>query len=161
VPNGNPEFRLNEQEAWFAKIAKPISLFVAQHGLVLDKYYREVPSWDLRFGHPLGGSASIQIMNAGVVARICTVWHLDDYDKFTRFLHWRDPVDVELDSESIFQTLAEELRAILATPLDNWTKVATGCEESWSGFSTAQFESMGPTYPIPKSLSASNTKGAR
>ena len=114
MPNGDPNFDLDEQEEWFGRIAIPIQDFVAKYGLVLDKYYHDGPSWDLRFGHPQGGNASIQVMNAGDVARLSTVWYLDDYDQFARCLHWREPVDVELDSDSISRALVNELEAILA-----------------------------------------------
>ena len=152
MPNGDPNFNLDEQEKWFGRIAKPIKNFVAEHGLALDKYYHDGASWDLRFGHPLGGNASIQVMNAANVARFSTVWYLDDYDQFTRFLHWRDPVDVKLDPGSISRALLDELEGIIATPLGKWTKVATGYEREWGRYSKAQFEAMGPSYPLPTSL---------
>ena len=151
MPNGDPNFDLDAQEEWFGRIATPIKDFVAERGLVLDKYYHDGPSWDLRFGHPLGGSASIQVMNAGDVARFSTVWYLDDYDQFTRFLHWRDPIDVELDADSISRALLDELEAILATPLGKWTKTATGYKREWGRYSKAQFEAMAPSYPVPTS----------
>lgn len=149
MPNGDPNFDRDEQEEWFGRIATPIQNFVAGHGLVLDKYYHDGPSWDLRFGHPLGGTTSIHVMNAGAVARIITSWHLDDYDQFTRFLHWRDPIDVELDSDAISRALLDELEAILATPLGQWTEIATGYKREWGRYSKAQFEAMGPSYPLP------------
>ena len=149
MPNGDPEFNLVEQDQWFGRIATPINDFVDAHGLVLDKYYHDVPSWDLRFGHPRGGNASIQVMNAGDVARFCTVWYYDDYDQFTRYLHWRDPIDVSLDSDSISSALRDELEAILAIPLGQWTEAATGYRLEWGRYSKAQFEAMGPSYPLP------------
>lgn len=149
MPNGDPCFNLDEQEKWFSRIAAPIRKFVSEHGLVLDKYYHDGPSWDLRFGHPLGGNASIQVMNAGDVARFSTVWYLDDYDQFTRFLHWRDPIDVKLDPDAISKALLDELEAILATPFGNWTKIATGYKEEWGMYSKPQFEAMGPSHPVP------------
>ena len=152
MPNGDPKFNLDEQEKWFGRIAAPIKSFVAGHGLVLDKYYHDGAGWDLRFGHPRGGNASIQVMNAGDVARFSTVWYLVDYDQFTLFLHWRDPIDVKLDSESISRALLEEFEAILATPLGQWTKIATGYKREWGIYSKAQFEAMGPSYPLPRSL---------
>ena len=152
MPNGDPTFNLEEQEAWFDRIAEPINLIVAEHGLILDKYYHEGSSWDLRFSHPLGGNASIEVMNAGDVVRLSTIWYLDDYDQFTRFLHRRDPIDVELLPDSISNALLDELDAILATPLDKWTQSATGYEDVWGKFSKSQFTSMGRSFPLPKSL---------
>ncbi len=152
MPNGDNSFNLDEQEKWFGRIAAPINDFIARHGLVLDKYYHDGASWDLRFGHPLGGNASIQVMNAGDVARFCTVWYLDDYDQFTRFLHWRDPIDVPLDSGSISKALFSELEAILATPLGEWTDIATGYATDWGTYSKDQFQAMGLSYPLPISV---------
>ncbi len=152
MPNGDWNFNLDEQEEWFGRIATPIKNFVAEHGLVLDKYYHDGASWDLRFGHPLGGQASICVINAGDVAQIITSWHLDDYDKFTRFLHWRDPIEVELDAEAVSRALLEEFEAILATPLGQWTRTATGYQKEWGEYSKDQFEAMAPSYPPPKSV---------
>lgn len=149
MPNGNPEFSLEEQEEWFSCIAAPIERFVAEKGLVLDKYYHEAATWDLRFGHPSGGNASIEVANAGDMARLTTVWYLDDYDKFTRYLHWREPVEVELDAEAISNALFVELEAIVTTRPGEWTQTATGYQETWGKYSKAQFEAMGRTYPIP------------
>lgn len=95
MPNGDPNFSLDEQEKWFGRIAAPINSFVAEDGLVLDKYCHDGPSWDLRFGHPWGGNASIQVMNAGDMARFSSVWYPDDYDRFVRSLRWRNPIDDE------------------------------------------------------------------
>jgi hypothetical protein len=65
VPNGNPSFDLAEQEAWFAPLAQTIGELGRKHNLLLEKYYHESFSWDLRFNHPRGGHASVTVWNGG------------------------------------------------------------------------------------------------
>ena len=152
MPNGNPNFSLEEQDAWFEPISDPICQFVSKHGLYLDKYYHESPSWDLRFGHPLGGNASIEVMNGGNIARLSAVSCLDDYNKFTRFLHRREEVEVPLNAEGISGGLMEELIGTLGTPLGKWTEVRSDYRDIWGRYTRTEFESMGPNYPIPKNV---------
>jgi hypothetical protein len=61
VPNGNPAFNLAEQETCFAPLAQAIGGVAGKHNLLLEKYYHEGASWDLRFNHPRGGQASVTI----------------------------------------------------------------------------------------------------
>jgi hypothetical protein len=152
LPNGgNPSFKLSEQEAWFAPLSQVIGDVARRHNLLLEKYYHESPSWSLRFNHPRGGQASVSILNGGAssVAKVESVWHLDDYDQFTRFLHWRRARDVPKDSESVRRELEIELAAILAVPLGQWNQVAKGYERIWGQFTKAAFLAMAPKYPDP------------
>lgn len=150
MPNGNPSFNLSEQEAWFAPLSQVITDLAHRHNLLLDKYYHQGPSWSLRFNHPRGGQASVSVSNGGPeVAKVDSVWHLDDYDRFTRFLHWRKPRDVPKDPESVRRELELEFSALLAVPLGEWNQVATGYERVWSRFSKAAFLAMTPKYPDP------------
>jgi hypothetical protein len=149
LPNGNPSFQLTHQEAWFAPIAQAINDVALEHNLLLEKYYHESPSWDLRFNHPLGGQASLSLSNGGDLAKVGSVWHLDDYDLFTRFLHWRKPRDVARDPASVRRELQVELATVLALPLGQWNQIARGYERIWGQFSKAAFNSMAPKYPDP------------
>ena len=150
MPNGNASFNLSEQEAWFAPLSQAIGDVARRHNLLVDKYYHDGPSWSLRFNHPRGGQASVTVSNAGPdVAKIDSVWHLDDYDRFTRFLHWRKPREVPKDPDSVRRELELEFSALLSVPLGEWNQVATGYERVWSSFSKAAFLAMTPKYPDP------------
>jgi hypothetical protein len=72
--------------------------------------------------------------------------------RFCSCLHWRDPIEIELDSGTMSRALRDQLEAILATPLGQWTKIATGYKKEWGMYSKAQFEAMGLSYPSPKSI---------
>src|SRR5579862_6687490 len=142
VPNGNASFNLSEQEAWFAPLSQAIDDVARKHNLLLEKYYHEAPSWALRFNHPRGGQASVTVSNGGAVAKIGSVWHLDDYDQFTRFLHWRQERDVPRELESLRRELELEFVAVMALPLGQWNQVASGYKRVWGQFSKAAFQAM-------------------
>jgi hypothetical protein len=150
VPNGNPSFDLAEQEAWFAPLAQTIGELGRKHNLLLEKYYHESFSWDLRFNHPRGGHASVTVWNGGpTVAKVGATWHVDDYDRFTRSIHWRPPRDVAKEPETVRRELELEFTSILALPLGQWNQVATGYEQIWGQFSRAAFYAMARKYPDP------------
>jgi hypothetical protein len=149
VPNGNPSFDLSEQEAWFAPLSQVIGDVARKHNLLLEKYYHEGPSWTLRFNHPQGGQGSVAVSNGGAVAKIGSVWHLDDYDRFTRFLHWRQPRDVPKEPDSVRRELEFEFSTLLTVPLGQWNQVASGYERVWGQFSKTAFLAMAPKYPDP------------
>ena len=151
MPNGNPNFDLDEQEAWFAPIAATIVEFAHAHNLVLDKYYHESCSWDLRFNHPSGGRGAVTVYNSGPdAAQVGSVWYIDEYDRFTRFIHWRHPRNIVKDPEAIQRELAFELAAIVAVPLGHWNQIADGYEPIWGRQTKQEFETMVQQYPYPR-----------
>ena len=150
MPNGNASFNLAEQEAWFEPLSQAISEVARRHNLLVEKYYHEGASWDLRFNHPRGGQASITVWNGGFdLAKVGAAWHVDDYDRFTRSIHWRHPRDVPKNPESVRRELEVEFSEILALPLGQWNQVASGYERVWGRFSKARFLAMAPKYPDP------------
>ena len=150
VPNGDPDFDLRRQERWFAPLANGITAFALEHNLFIDRYYHDSPSWDLRFSHPKGGNASISISNvAPDQASIGSSWYVDDYDHFTRSIHWRAARSVPKDAELVRQALADELHAIIAVPFGAWNQVAGDYEDVWGQYTKEQFYALGPHYPKP------------
>ena len=151
MPNGNPLFNLSAQETWFAPLSQVIGEVARKHNLLLDKYYHENASWDLRFSHPRGGQASVTIYNVGAadIAKVGSVWCLDDYDRFTRFIHSRPLRQIPKKAESVRWELEVEFAAILALPLGQWHRVVTGYEGIWSQYSKAEFQAMAGKLPDP------------
>lgn len=150
MPNGDPEFDLRGQEKWFAPLAGVIETFALEHNLFIDKYYHDLPSWDLRFSHPKGGTASISISNiAPDHANIGSVWYVDEYDRFTRSLHWRAARSILKQPEVVLKALAEEFHAIIAVPFGAWNQVARDYEQIWGHYTKEQFYAVGPHYPKP------------
>lgn len=151
MPNGNPDFDFRQQEAWFAPLSTVITQFSLTRNLLLDKYHHEGCSWDLRFTHPRGGRGAVTVYNWALdTARIGSVWHIDDYDRFTRFIHWRHPREIAKDPEVLARELEDELAAILAVPLGQWNQIAKDYRPIWGRHSKQEFESMAPNYPYPR-----------
>lgn len=150
MPNGNPSFNFAEMEEWFAPLAEAITAFANTHNLLIDKYYHEGATWDLRFNHPRGGQASVTVYRSSEgFAQIGSVWHLDEFDRFTRSIHWREQRKVAKEPVLLTRELANELAAIAAVPLGQWTKVAGGYEQIWGKYTKQEFELMTPRYPNP------------
>jgi hypothetical protein len=150
MPNGHPNFSSAELEIWFAPLASELAAFAASHNLLIDKYYHESPSWAFRFNHPKGGQASISVsVQTPQSAGVGSVWHLDDYDRFTRYLHWRKDRHINKSAAEIRSELELELAAVLATPLGLWNQVADQYRSVWSRYTKQEFERMTPNYPSP------------
>ena len=150
MPNGNPDFDFQAAEQWFAPIAGVLESFAQRHNLLVDRYYHDSPSWTFRFNHPRGGQASVGVScNAGETASIYSTWHVDDYDRFTRSIHWRKPRAVSKDANALLEDLELELSAILAVPLGQWNQVADGYANVWGRYTKDEFEKLQPSYPDP------------
>lgn len=150
MPNGNPNFDLEEQEAWFGPISETIAEFARSRNLFLEKYYHENCSWDLRFNHPRGGRGAVTVYNGGSdLARIGSTWYLDDYDRFTRFIHWRGLREIPKSPDAVRRELAIELAAILSVPVGQWTQVATAYASIWGQYTKEEFQRMTRQYPYP------------
>jgi hypothetical protein len=150
VPNGNPDFDPRVAEQWFAPIAGVLTSFAERHHLLVDRYYHDSPSWTFRFNHPRGGQGSVGVSwNAGEIASIYSSWHVDDYDRFTRFIHWRKPREVSKEANALIEELERELSAILAVSLGQWNQVADGYANVWGRYTKDEFAELQPSYPDP------------
>jgi hypothetical protein len=150
MPNGNPNFSAAKLQEWFAPLSPELMNFASAHNLLIDKYYHESPSWSFRFNHPKGGQASISLsMHGDDTAGVGSSWHVDDYDRFTRSIHWRKERRVQKVASEIRSALESELAAVLAVPLGEWNQVADGYRPIWSRYTKAEFEAMTPKYPVP------------
>ena len=150
MPNGNADFDLEAVQQWFAPITSVLMSFAERHNLLVDRYYHDSPSWTFRFNNPRGGQASIGVScNAGEIAVIHSSWHVDDYDRFTRFIHWRKPREVSKDANALIEELELEFSAILAVPLEQWNQVADGYSNIWGRYTKNEFDKMRPSYPDP------------
>jgi hypothetical protein len=150
LPNGNPDFNLESAERYFAPISTCLENFAKRHNLFVDKYYHESESWNLRFAHPKGGNASI---NVGRLSKrevsVSSVWHVDDYDSFTRSVHRREIKPIAIDPDDLREALREELLAILDVEPGMWTEVADGYKAYWSRYTKEEFEALPPHYSQP------------
>ena len=150
MPNGDPDFDVAAEAAWFAPIAPVLEAFASRHNLRVDKYYHHESSWAFRFNHPRGGQASITVHHCrSGDASVDSIWYVDDYDTFTRSIYRRDPRDVSKTESDLQRESAAELAAILSAPPNSWSQIASGYASVWSQFTRAQFEGMKQRLPDP------------
>jgi hypothetical protein len=73
----------------FRAVAPAIEAFAREHDLLIDRYRRGKPSWELRFARRLGGQAVLTISyreRTGHVLDVSATWWLDDHAAQTRRL---------------------------------------------------------------------------
>ena len=153
MPNGDPNFPIEEMDNFFDPFKELIEGFADHHNLYFQKYYHDSPSWSLCFNNPKGGKAKISIVREkNDSLSVNSTWWLDDYDKYTRYIHWGSKKSCEKDVNSLSNALKSELFEILSWKLGNWTEVAKGYEDIWGDISKSEFEAMGPHYSEPTNI---------
>jgi len=125
VPNGDPNFDPTEQDRWFQPIAPTIEAFAKRRNLSLEKYFHDSPAWFLRFAHPKGGDASIQITNFSDLVGVISSWAFDDDDLATRYLHWEDAKRVAKDPHTLVNALNASFRYIVTREFGDWNQVSS------------------------------------
>jgi len=79
---------------------------------------------------------------------LCSVWHFDDYDRFTRYLRLGEKRESPRDPEVIGKMLEDEFQTIIATGFGKWNDSSV-CDH-WRRFSKEEFKSMARSLPNPK-----------
>jgi hypothetical protein len=105
----------------FRAVAPAIEAFAQEQGLLIDRYRRGKPAWELRFARRLGGQAVIAISyreRTGHVLDVSAVWWLDDPAAQTRRL--RSEKIAVYDRRAAPAALARQLDQAL-TIVDGWT----------------------------------------
>ena len=105
----------------FRAVAPAIEAFAQEQGLLIERYRRGKPAWELRFARRLGGEAVIAISyreRTGHVLDVSAVWWVDDPTTQARRLR-SDKVAV-YDRRAAPATLAQQLDQALAI-VDAWT----------------------------------------
>ncbi len=105
----------------FRAVAPAVETFAREHDLLIDRYRRAKPAWELRFARRLGGQAVITISyreRTGHVLDVSTTWWLDDRETRTRRL--RSAKIGVYDRRAAPTALTELMRTALAT-VDGWT----------------------------------------
>jgi len=107
-------------------VAPAIEAFAREHDLLIDRYRRGKPVWELRFARRLGGQAVLTISyreRTGHVLDVSITWWLDDRALKTRRLR-SEKIGV-FDRRAPSATLVQQLEAGLAT-VDRWTLADLG-----------------------------------
>jgi hypothetical protein len=105
----------------FRAVAPAVEAFARERGLLIERYRRGKPAWELRFGRRLGGEAVVAISyreRTGHVLDISAVWWLDDPAGQTRRL--RSEKVAVYDRRAAPAVLAQQLDEALAI-VDRWT----------------------------------------
>ena len=105
----------------FRSVAPAIEAFAREHDLLIDRYRRGKPCWELRFRRRLGGEAVLTISyreRTGHVLDLSATWWVDDRAAQTRRLR-SEKIGV-YDRRAPAATLVQQLDAGLAM-VDQWT----------------------------------------
>ena len=105
----------------FRVVAPAIEAFAQEQGLLIERYRRGKPAWELRFARRLGGEATIAISyreRTGHVLDVSAIWWLDDPAAQTRRL--RSEKIAVYDRRAVPAALAQQLKNAL-TIVDRWT----------------------------------------
>ena len=73
----------------FRAVAPAIEAFAREHDLLIERYRRGKPAWELRFARRLGGEAVLTLSyreRTGHVLDVSTTWWVDDRPTKTRRL---------------------------------------------------------------------------
>jgi hypothetical protein len=105
----------------FREVAPAVEAFAQEQGLLIDRYRRGKPAWELRFARRLGGEAVIAISyreRTGHVLDVSAVWWVDDPTTRTRRL--RSEKVAVYDRRAAAAMLAHQLGEALRI-VDRWT----------------------------------------
>lgn len=110
----------------FRAVAPAVEAFARAHGLLIERYRRSKPAWELRFARRLGGQAVITISHrerTGHVLDVSAIWWLDDHEAQTRRL--RSAKVAVYDRRASPAALVQQLEEALAI-IDRWTPADLG-----------------------------------
>jgi len=110
----------------FRAVAPTLEDFARQHDLLIERYRRGKPAWELRFARRVGGEAVITVSyreRTGHVLDVSVTWWVDDREAHTRRLR-SEKVGV-YDRRVMPTELRQRLVAALAM-VDRWTPVDLG-----------------------------------
>ena len=105
----------------FRAVAPAVEAFAREHDLLIERYRRGKPGWELRFARRLGGQAVLTISyreRTGHVIDVSATWWLDDPATQTRRLR-SEKIGV-YDRRAPSAALVQQLEAGLVT-VDRWT----------------------------------------
>jgi hypothetical protein len=110
----------------FRDVAPTVERFAREHELLIERYRRGKPAWELRFAREIGGEAVITLSyreRTGHVLDLSATWWLDDRDARTRRLR-SDKVAV-YDRRAGSVVLRNQLDQALGQ-IDSWTLTDLG-----------------------------------
>jgi len=152
MPNGGMrEGEFEELERYFRPVASALEEFASNHNLLLERYYHDAPAWSLRFAHPAGGSATVDVTRGSAGSfTVSGTWWLDVYREFTRYLRDTSKVSCPARPDAVISAVGSAFAEVLAWQPGTWSRVARDYRKIWGRFSEAEFESMTANFPKPR-----------
>ncbi|HET9848151.1 MAG TPA: hypothetical protein VFR68_06300 [Candidatus Dormibacteraeota bacterium] len=130
----------------FRAVAPTVEAFARTHELLIERYRRGKPAWELRFARQAGGEAALTLSyreRTGHVLDVIVTWWVDDRENQTRRL--RSEKVAVYDRRAAPSELRDQLEAALAT-VDRWTVNDLGPPHGpFKGWAT---EAASPTLAI-------------
>lgn len=139
-------------EEFFSEISETIIKFAKEYNLLIDKYSYQLPAWNLRFVHPKGGEAYIEVSKSvESMIGISGHWFIDNYEEFKKYIKTSAPILIPIiQKKLLYQYLTRELGAIFMWEKDTWSSVSKGYERDWGRYSKEKFYDMKNKLPIPE-----------
>jgi hypothetical protein len=81
--------------------------------------------------------------------QVSAVWWLDEYNAFSRSLHWGPKVLTNRVPELVALAVERTFTEALGWSLGSWNQVADGYEPSWSAIGAEQFHQFANPWPVP------------
>jgi hypothetical protein len=154
MPNGHPEFHLNELpalEEFFGPVSAQLTDFGRRHNLKLRKYYHQAPAWTFTFRHPRGGIAKIEVSRReGSTLGISGSWWCDDYSAMQRYLKRAERQPLGVPSPHLGEELEACLHVVLAWDVGHWDECHGGYGMWQKQWTKEQFEALLNEYPVPE-----------
>jgi len=140
-----------ELERFFRPVAGALEEFASNHNLLLERYYHDAPAWSLRFTHPAGGSATIDVARGpGESITVAGTWWLDVYSEFTRYLRDTSKISCSVRPDVVTSAVRSTLSEVLRWKPGEWSRIARGYQRIWGKFSESEFDRMSASYPEPR-----------
>ena len=139
-------------EGFFSEIAETVINFSKKYNLLIDKYPHQTPTWNLRFTHPKGGEAYIEVSkNVEDIIAISGHWFVDNYEEFKKYIKGSAPALIPLAQKKLLGNyLTKELGAMLVWEKGTWSSVSEGYEKDWGRYSKEKFYEMKNKLPVTK-----------
>lgn len=138
-------------ESFFESFGPRLEAFAARHGLTVEKYEHNAPSWSLLFRHPRGGVGKVDVERvSGDSARLTATWWIDSYRDGVRRIKMEAGRDRPASEAVQDDVLTGALRGILGWREQDLVTYG-GYKKLWQGqWSEEEFERFSSEFPAPK-----------
>ena len=146
-------------ESFFEPMAATLSAFADERNLLIEKYRHEGFVWSLKFRHPRGGEAVVQVYRKEVERKDSETvvvrgdWWVDDYPAGTRSIRRGRSRQLErCQTQLLISALEDSLDQFLAWVPGLWDQVIYGLGGDWARYwrSKDEFDRLLLRLPEPR-----------